>query len=121
MSTTRKARRSRVRSRITTRQSANGRAVFARVVHLFGTQRAVCDAIGVRPSTLVKYRRRWPADGGAVPRLEDACRLRLVALGVDPKQIQAEMITRGLTRHHVRPDVYPRDGGYDQTVEHVPT
>ena len=112
---TQKANRSRNRNRITTREAAAGRAVFVRMIMLFGQRSALAAAMKVHSSTLSKYERRWPAEN--VIAAERACIARLsesLAFNdVTAQDVITALALRRLTRHDIRPDIYPRDGGYD--------
>lgn len=116
MSTTPRKATGRNRTRITREHRRNAARVWARLKDLFGGPFALAEAIKVKPPTLYKYRRRWPAE--VVLDLERACIARLRVRN------QTSLITdlrlalaAGLSRHDIRPDIYPNDGGYSVIVK----
>ncbi len=110
----RKARRCRNRSRITSAQRKHGRAVFDRLVSIFGTQAALCRALKIKRSTGTKYRARIP--DGQVLAIERALLAHFGIADWSGPRAFAALHLRGVSRHDLRPDLYPRDAGYDQGV-----
>lgn len=106
------ARGRRNRTRITPEQRANAARVWDRLLSLFKTQAALGARLGYRSgsATLVKFRRRWPAE--VVLELEAACLAEIAATFKGPGAPFEVLAAIQLTRHHVRPDLYPRDGRY---------
>lgn len=98
------------RARITRAHRRHAKLVFDRLLELFGSQVAIANAIGVSESTVTKMKRRIPAE--RVLDIERACLAEIGIGGCTKARAFIALELRSLTRHDLRPDIYPRDDGY---------